>query len=172
MPRPAPNPTQAFSKALRNLEVHHHNILAKAMLTGVGNRLSEAESMEVTVNRMARQVRDKGDMFEKDLKSQCLAMRQRWLAIKPGAVSQLQARCQQLSAGLKASGVPIALAHSAGTNPTAGLAVHDRVESAISSLESKAEAAGSAIGGTFGQFASEATALRDKPRLPVSTTAR
>ena len=122
--------------------------------------------MEVTVNRMARQVRDKGDMFEKDLKSQCLAMRQRWLAIKPGAVSQLQGRChQQLSAGLKASGVPIALAHSAGTNPTAGLAVHDRVESAISSLESKAEAAGSAIGGTFGQFASEATALRGQAEI-------
>jgi hypothetical protein len=111
---PAPNPTYVFREGPRNLEVHDHNLLAKTVLTRERNRLSETES---TVSRGARQVPDRADMFERRSQTAVPSHTSTPAGHKPGALSRLPAHCQQLAAGLKASGLPIAFAHAAGTSP-------------------------------------------------------
>jgi hypothetical protein len=159
---PAPDPMEEIRRRVDDLKSKLAEIQKTALLTEVRD---EAENVETKSNRvadLARDVRERGYAWEKDLEPRCLDFRARWAGLKPDVMQAIVRETASLKARVAQAEADVAQAATRATNPAAGQAVLPAVENELETLAGAAEAAETAVRGMFDALGTDLDALESR----------
>jgi hypothetical protein len=156
---PAPDPMEEVRSRVDALKDTLKEIQEKALLTSARDQAEDVETQANRVFDLARDVRERGYAWEKDLEPKCLDFRKRWAELKPSVMQSITRETASLKARVAQAEADVAQAATRATNPAAAKAVLTPVEHSLETLQGAAEAAEKAVLGMFDRMASDLGAL-------------
>ncbi|MBN1437902.1 MAG: hypothetical protein JW929_00705 [Anaerolineales bacterium] len=155
----APDPMQEVRRRVDTLKDTLKEIQEKSLLTSVRDQAEDVETQANRVFDLARAVRERGYVWEKDLEPKCLDFRKRWAELKPGVMQAIVRETASLKTRVAQAEAEVAQAASRAVNPSIANSVLTPVENSLDTLKGAAEAAEKAVSGMFDRMASDVSSL-------------
>ncbi len=160
--KPAPDPMEEVRRRVDDLKSKLTDIQGKALLTAARDEAEDVETKSNHIADMARDVRERGYAWEKDLEPKCLDFRRRWAELKPGVMQAIVRESTALKFKVSQAEAAVAQAATRASNPAAAQAVLPQVENELDTLESAADSAEKAVRGMFDSLGSELDTLEGR----------
>lgn len=154
-----PDPMEAIRRRVDNLKSKLAEIQETALLTAVRDEAEDVETKSNRVADLARDVRERGYAWEKELEPRCLDFRKRWADLKPGVMQAIVRETASLKTRVAQAEADVAQAATRAVNPAAAQAVLPAVENELETLAGAAAAAEKAVRGMFDSLGSDLDAL-------------
>jgi hypothetical protein len=151
----APDPMEEVRRKVDELKDTLKEVQEKALLTSVRDQAEDVETQANRVFDLARSVRERGYVWEKDLEPKCLDFRKRWAELKPGVMQAIVRETASLKTRVAQAEADVSQASARAVNPLAAKAVLPPVENSLEALKGAAEAAEKAVLGMFDRMASD-----------------
>ncbi len=151
----APDPMQEVRRKVDEIKDSLKEIQEKALLTSVRDQAEDVETQANRVFDLARGIRERGYVWEKDLEPKCLDFRKRWAELKPGVMQAIVRETASLKVRVAQAEADVAQSASRATNPAVAKVVLSPVENSLETLKGATEAAEKAVTGMFDSLSSD-----------------
>jgi len=142
-------PEQELASQLESLESSYQSLQSDLMLVSVKDSIEDLQTKAIRLAQVVKSIREKGYVFEKDLEEQCNSLRKQWNSLKPSVQRELSQQVNTLKSETSKMDAQMQRARTSSRNTQAGLRAVKQTKAVLEGLESKAEAAQSAVRGMY-----------------------
>jgi len=153
-------PKEIYQEELRSVESNFKDLQSKALLSSARDRIEDIHSRANNMNQVARDIREKGYLYEKNLEDRCTDLRKQWAVLRPRINRELDTKSRELTNSMKQVENDMRRARASERSPSSGLAELKQAKASVQSLENKADAIQENILGMFDELENELNGLK------------